>query len=135
VAEDPAAAAETLPVAGFFAVAAAATGGDAGHQDPVALGDRGDGGADLGDGPDRLVAEHRSWLGLWDFAFEDVKVAAAGSVGVNLVIAPEVLPIRNDGVPVTPASISCCPSSGSTGHIDSRRASSPAGLAFIRVRI
>ena len=83
VAEDPAAAADALSVAALLAEATAPAGGHAGEQHPVAGGDRGDGGANLLDGADGLVAEDRAGRGLGHVALEDVQVGAADRGGVD----------------------------------------------------
>ena len=75
--QDPATAAEALPVDAFAAVAAGAAGGDARHEDAIA------GLAGLDTRPDRLdradglVAEDPPGRDGWDIALEDVQVGAA----------------------------------------------------------
>jgi len=61
----------------FSAIDAFAAGGDAGDQDPVSRFERCDGGPDLFDDANALVAENPAGLTGRDVALEDVKVSAA----------------------------------------------------------
>ncbi len=77
VAEDPAAAAEALPVGALAAVPAAAAGGDAGHEDAVADSDALHAGPDGLDGADGFMAEDAAVDDGGNVALEDVEVGAA----------------------------------------------------------
>ena len=83
MAEDPAAAAQALAVAGLLAVPAAPARADAREEHAVAGGERADSATDLLDGADRLVAEHRARETRGHVALEDVQVGAADRRGVD----------------------------------------------------
>ena len=83
VAEDPAAAAEALPVAALAAEPARAARGDAGDEHAVADLDRLHAGADRLDGPDRFVAEDPPVGHGRNVALEDVQIRAADRRGVD----------------------------------------------------
>ena len=77
VPEDPAAAAEALPVGALAAVPAAAAGGDAGHEDAVADPHALHAGPDGLDGADGFMAEDPAVDDGGYVALEDVEVGAA----------------------------------------------------------
>ncbi len=77
MAEDPAAPAGAEAVVALLAEAAASARRDARDEHPVARRDRRDGGADLDDGADGLVAEDRPRRHLGDVALEDVQIGTA----------------------------------------------------------
>src|SRR6266699_971502 len=77
VAEDPAPAAQALPVTSFAAEPAGPAGADAGDQHPVTRPQPAHAVADLLDGPDRLVAEDPALRHRGHVSLEDVQVGPA----------------------------------------------------------
>src|ERR1019366_7813088 len=83
VAENPASPAQALPVAGFAAVPAGTTRGDARHQHLVAGLDVLHPGTDRLDSPDRFVAEDAPVGDDRDVTLEDVQVGSANGDRVH----------------------------------------------------
>src|SRR5690606_16360762 len=83
MAEDPASPAAALTVHGLAAEAAAAAGGDAGHEHAVSGTYAAHVAAGLDDLADRLVSEDGARLHLGHVALEDVQIRAADGDGVD----------------------------------------------------